>query len=48
MKRVIIAAALIFVSGLISVYTKQVKVQSSFNTVKVSFFNYQKEVANGD
>jgi cell division protein FtsL len=48
MKRVIIAAALVFVAGFVSVYTKQVRVQNTNNTVKVTFFNYQKELASGD
>jgi cell division protein FtsL len=48
MKRVIIAAALIFVSGLISLYTKQNRVQNSIASVKVNFFTNQKDLASAD
>jgi len=48
MKKILIAAAVIFSIGMVSLYTSQNSVQTTANTIQQNFFNYQKELASGD
>jgi len=48
MKKIIIAAALIFITGVVTLYTRQGNVQATSNTIKINFFSYNKELASGD
>jgi hypothetical protein len=48
MKKILIAAALIFTTGIVSLCINNNNVQSTSNAIQQTFFNYQKELASGD
>jgi len=48
MKKILIAAAVIFTTGIVSLYISNNNVQLTTGTIQQTFFNYQKELASGD
>jgi hypothetical protein len=48
MKKIIVAAAIIFTSGFLSLYINNKSSQSSSATIKVTFYDYKKELGSGD
>ena len=48
MKKIIVAAAVIFTSGLLSLYVNNKGIQNTPTTIKQSFYDYKKELASGD
>jgi hypothetical protein len=48
MKKVIIAAAVIFASGILSLYVNENIVHPTSATIKHNFYDYKKELASGD
>jgi hypothetical protein len=48
MKKIIIAAAVIFTTGILSVRTKSTSVQPTYAMIQKSVFDCKKELASGD
>ena len=48
MKKIIIGAAVVFTTGILSLYIKVGNVQPASVSIQQTFYNYQKELANGD
>jgi hypothetical protein len=48
MKKIIIGAAVVFTTSILSLYIKVDNVHPAAVSIQQTFFNYQKELANGD
>jgi hypothetical protein len=48
MKKVLIAAALIFTTGMVSLYIKQASLKPVSTAIQLNFFDTNKELASGD
>jgi len=48
MKKIVIAAVVIFTSGILTLCVNQKNVQSTSTVIKQSFYDYKKELASGD
>jgi len=48
MKKIIIAATVIFTSGVLSLYVNNKPSQSSSAAIKITFYDYKKELGSGD
>ncbi len=48
MKKIIIALAIVFVSGTVVLSTQVGNLKPAVNDIKVTFYDYQKELSSGD
>ena len=48
MKKIIVAAAVILTSGVLSIYINNKPLQSASAAVKINFYDYKKELGSGD
>lgn len=48
MKKIVIALAIVFVTGIVAISTWIGNIKPAVNDMKVTFYNYQKELASGD
>jgi len=48
MKKIIIAAAIIFTSGVLSLYINNKPSQLTSAAIKINFYDYKKELGSGD
>jgi len=48
MKKIIVAAVIIFTSGVLSLYVNNKPSQSTSATIKATFYDYKKELGSGD
>jgi hypothetical protein len=48
MKKIIVAAAVVITSGVLSIYVNNKPSQQASATVKIIFYDYKKELGNGD
>ena len=48
MKKISIAIAVVFVTGVVAVSTQVGNIKPALNSMKVTIYGYQKELASGD
>lgn len=48
MKKIAIAIAIVLVTGVVAISTQVGNLKPALNSMKVTFYDYQKELASGD